>query len=114
MSGFINAFLWCMILTYIGAGISDLLNPRWIFDWLGALSITPLAIDAAAEHSWWGYWFTALTVMGWWGVWHNRPPPRDKRRVRKLIGAKARALRAKLVAAMPKPSPIPRPKLSPA
>lgn len=41
-------------------------------------------------------------------------PPRNRRRVRKLIGAKARALRAKLIGAMPKPSPIPRPKPSPA
>lgn len=54
-----------------------------------------------------------LVASYWWRVfWKNRPRGgRDK--VAKLIGAKAKAIKDKIVAAMPKAAPVRVPQLAP-
>lgn len=99
--------------------------------WIGFLALIAICVILTHLLSTWLYWLLAtvfsITVMIWsliegdigstllnaafaayaaWMCWRNRPP---KDRIKRLVGAKARALRDRLVAAMPAPSRVPLP-----
>lgn len=83
--------------------------PKWICTLIQALASTGWLILAIIDGTPWIIaLFVVLAVLNWIDFWWNRPRGKG-RRTAKLIGAKARAVRDALVAAMPKPSTVPAP-----
>jgi hypothetical protein len=80
--------------------------PRWKSALIMAVWCSVWAVvDVFTHHPVSGA-FNALMASYWWRVfWKNRPRG-DRDKVSKLVGAKAKALKAKLVASMPKASPV--------
>lgn len=56
-----------------------------------------------------GMALNALIGSYWWHDFWRKKPPVDRDKVKKAIGAKAKALKAKLVASMPQASPVSQP-----
>jgi hypothetical protein len=85
------------------------ISPRWVYWLCNALWSTGTIVYSI----FFGHDSTLLRLFAlawcaftWWLV-HKNLPPRDRRRIKKLVGAKTRALRDRLVATMPKPRTVP-------
>jgi hypothetical protein len=88
--------------------------PRWVYSliWL-AWCLTWFVVDVFS-HDQVGMALQALVGSYWFREFWKHKPPRMRDKVKKLVGAKAKAIRDKLVAAMPKPSPVSKPVFAPA
>lgn len=106
-----------LVLVFAFGAILALLSlkvPPWVYHLICAVVFTGVVIlclfpfdsTGAAINSFWA-------SIHWYQFWKKKPP-RMRDRVAKLIGAKARAVRDRLVKAMPKASPVRSPKLAPA
>jgi hypothetical protein len=74
-------------------------HPAIIAWWYGGWMVTCVAVSAiefASGQPGWGIWMAACAAINgyWWWKWHNR---RKRKRAMALLGAKSRALIAKLV-----------------
>lgn len=79
----------------------------WVYSLGWAVWSTVWALyDVFVDHDQAGVAINALVASFWWREFWKQKPPRSRDKVAKLIGAKAKAIREKLVAAMPKASPI--------
>ena len=87
--------------------------PLWKYALIWAIVCTGFVVWSILDGDHVGTAFNALYASYWWRVFWKNKPPRMRDKVAKLIGAKARAVRDKLVASMPKPSPVRRPVLAP-
>lgn len=113
MNSWMNS--WYFVVTVIVlVVIATLVLPKWVY----------AALFAAYQFGWsiWGYLthardiyhigleLASVLIGVYWLIvfWRNRPRGKG-RKAAKLIGAKARAIRAKLIAAMPNGSAIPAP-----
>jgi hypothetical protein len=87
--------------------------PIWVYSLMMALWCTVAVVINVFRHDQVGIGLNVLMGSYWWHrFWKNKPPKmRDK--AANLIGAKAKAIRDKLVAAMPKVSPVRIPQLAP-
>lgn len=101
------------LLLFKGLSYTARRVPRWAMSLI--VAVLELAFMVAALLTRQGFWagIDAMLAMYWFNdFWKNRPRGmRDK--IAKAIGAKARALKEKLVAAMPKSSPVRIPALVP-
>lgn len=88
-------------------------NLQWLFSLVFAVWCTAWFVVACISGDQFDMAFNALLGSYWWREFWKRKPPRMRDRVKKLVGAKAKALKAKVVAAMPKPSPVGKPALVP-
>lgn len=87
--------------------------PMWI-NWLfWALLSSAFFVFDIVRHDESSAAFQALIGSFYWYMFWRSKPPRMRDKAKKLIGAKAKALKEKLVAAMPKASPVGSPVLLP-
>lgn len=92
--------LWVLLFTWMGRTFKP-----WVVDLFCALILTVDAVISALQGHWgWAGYDTLVASYVWRLFWRRKPP--SKRKVKKLVGAKARAVRDKLVASMPKLSPV--------
>lgn len=81
----------------------------WVYSLGWAIWCTVWCIFDVFQHNQLGVAINGGLASYWWREFWKQKPPRMRDRVAKLIGAKARAVRDKLVENMPKPSPVPIP-----
>ena len=98
----------CVVFAYASTRL-----PKWAYALIWAVWCTVWCIVGLLTHDSFAAAFNAVLASYWWRTFWRNKPPRMRDRVAKLIGAKARAAKAKLVAAMPKPSPVGKPAFAP-
>jgi hypothetical protein len=87
--------------------------PRWKYSLLAAIWCTFWVVVDIFTHAQLSLAINVLMASYWWREVFKNKPPTDRKKVAKLVGAKAKAIKAKVVAAMPKASPVSKPTLVP-
>lgn len=87
---------------------------RWVYCLIWTALCAAGALIDLFSHDQVGTALNVLVASFWFHEFWKNKPPFDRKKVAKLVGAKAKAIKDKVVAAMPKASPVSKPVFAPA
>lgn len=113
--GFLVVFVLYILALVSFCGWAQRKVKPWVYSLSWAVWCTVwFCLDIFLYHDQFGAALNAFVGSYWWRDFWKKKPPFNRKKVEQLVGAKTKALKQKLVDAMPKASPLGKPVLVPA